>query len=105
MPPPSPLEAPPAASDPAPPAGVHPDLCVPPSALYARYTVEDIFSQPGREGLDILDPDRLQNTYCFGAKNRVDQRVSETNKQRWHWSLAINERVKAEFVAKKKIRF
>ncbi|KAL1223459.1 hypothetical protein V5N11_003517 [Cardamine amara subsp. amara] len=48
-----------------PPAGaaVHHDLLVPPEALYAHYTVEDLLVQQGREGLDRLDPNRPPNTY------------------------------------------
>lgn len=51
MRPPPPPAAPPAAPDPAPAAGVHPDLCVLPSAPYARYKVEDLLAQHRREGL------------------------------------------------------
>ncbi|CAN6913538.1 unnamed protein product, partial [Brassica oleracea] len=69
--------------------------------------------------------------FRFGANNRVSRSVSATIKgyydgaypnwsktpnhvkitwfkcfaQKWHWSLGITERVKAEFVAKAKIRF
>uniref|UniRef100_A0A0D3CZE0 Uncharacterized protein n=1 Tax=Brassica oleracea var. oleracea TaxID=109376 RepID=A0A0D3CZE0_BRAOL len=32
------------------PAEIHPDLMVPPSALYLQYTVENLLGQPGREG-------------------------------------------------------
>ena len=38
------------------PAEIHPDLMVPPSAPYSQYTVGDILSQPGREGLPVIDP-------------------------------------------------
>uniref|UniRef100_A0A0D2ZUS1 Uncharacterized protein n=1 Tax=Brassica oleracea var. oleracea TaxID=109376 RepID=A0A0D2ZUS1_BRAOL len=56
MPPPPP---PAAAPQPVPEGAVHPDLCVPSYALFARYTVEDLLGQPGREGLDVLDPEEL----------------------------------------------
>lgn len=80
--------------------------------------------------MDVLDPDRPRGTYWFGANNRVGRSVSKTIKgyydgaypnwsktpnhvkitwfkmfaQKWHWSLGITEMVKAEFVAKAKIR-
>lgn len=53
--------APPIAPDDVPPslvAGVHPDVLVPPCVPYAQYTIKDLLSQPGREGLDVLDPYR-----------------------------------------------
>uniref|UniRef100_A0A0D3E4X2 Uncharacterized protein n=1 Tax=Brassica oleracea var. oleracea TaxID=109376 RepID=A0A0D3E4X2_BRAOL len=52
MPPPPP---PAAAPQPVPAGAVLPDLCVPSYAPYARYTVEDLLVQPGREGLEVLD--------------------------------------------------
>uniref|UniRef100_A0A0D3DV63 Uncharacterized protein n=1 Tax=Brassica oleracea var. oleracea TaxID=109376 RepID=A0A0D3DV63_BRAOL len=56
MPPPPP---PAAAPQPFPESAVHPALCVPSYAPFARYTMEDLLAQPGREGLDILDPEEL----------------------------------------------
>uniref|UniRef100_A0A0D2ZSI9 Uncharacterized protein n=1 Tax=Brassica oleracea var. oleracea TaxID=109376 RepID=A0A0D2ZSI9_BRAOL len=50
MPPPPP---PAAAPQPVPEGAVHPDLRVPSYAPFARYTVEDLLTQPRREGLDF----------------------------------------------------
>uniref|UniRef100_M4DZY5 Uncharacterized protein n=1 Tax=Brassica campestris TaxID=3711 RepID=M4DZY5_BRACM len=83
MPPPPP---PAAAPQPVPEGAVHPDLCVPSYAPFARYTVEDLLAQHGREGLDVLDLDRPRGTYWFGANNRVNQSVSKTIKRYYDWA-------------------
>uniref|UniRef100_A0A0D3CTL4 Uncharacterized protein n=1 Tax=Brassica oleracea var. oleracea TaxID=109376 RepID=A0A0D3CTL4_BRAOL len=51
VPPPMPPLVPPPMAPPM-AADIHPDLMVPPSAPYSQYTVEDILSLPGREGVD-----------------------------------------------------
>uniref|UniRef100_A0A0D3BFS1 Uncharacterized protein n=1 Tax=Brassica oleracea var. oleracea TaxID=109376 RepID=A0A0D3BFS1_BRAOL len=83
--PPPPLQMPPppppaAAPQPTPTNAFHPDLRVPSYAPYARYTVEDLLVQPGREGLKVLDPDRPPRNFWFGVNNRVILSVSETMK-------------------------
>ncbi|CAN6813147.1 unnamed protein product, partial [Brassica oleracea] len=54
VPPPMPPPVPPPMAPPM-VADIHPDLMVPPSAPYSQYTVEDILSLPGKEGLPVID--------------------------------------------------
>ncbi|KAF3543579.1 hypothetical protein DY000_02007436 [Brassica cretica] len=69
MPPPPPSPA--AAPQPVPAGAVHPDLRVPPSPPYARYTVDDLLAQPGVEVKNGYDEVNIQISATDTYPNRL----------------------------------
>uniref|UniRef100_A0A0D3E9I3 Uncharacterized protein n=1 Tax=Brassica oleracea var. oleracea TaxID=109376 RepID=A0A0D3E9I3_BRAOL len=63
------------------PAGIHPDLMVPPSAPYSQYTVEDLLTQPAEKVYQSYTPtDRTELCGTFGVDGCVARNVTETIK-------------------------
>uniref|UniRef100_A0A0D3CD13 Uncharacterized protein n=1 Tax=Brassica oleracea var. oleracea TaxID=109376 RepID=A0A0D3CD13_BRAOL len=105
LPPQMPPPHPPAdAPQPVPEGAVHPDLRVPSYAPFARYTVFGANSCVSRSvSATIKGYYNGTNPYWSKTPNHVKITWFKCFAQKWHWSLGITERVKAEFVAKAKI--
>ena len=69
------------------PGGIHQDF-MPPDAQYARFTVEDLIQMLGRNGLPIIDPYRLPNTYSFCVCN-----IGPASKELFYWGIFFFRRL------------
>uniref|UniRef100_A0A0D2ZVS2 Uncharacterized protein n=1 Tax=Brassica oleracea var. oleracea TaxID=109376 RepID=A0A0D2ZVS2_BRAOL len=96
MPPPPP---PAAAPEPVPEGAVHPDLRVPSYAPFARYTVEDLLAQPGREERETQltqeSPDGLPVTLSTEEVDRIFEEVAPKKKGRIVGIGSVNEVARA----------